>query len=76
MHVTFRVLAVRHRNPNPLQARVLGLVADFLRELAFLQQRDHMRATRLAQEFEIPAAGAVIECQPAIADFDEMIFAH
>lgn len=35
-----------------------------------------MRATGLAQVFEIPAAGAVIERQPPIADFDEVIVAH
>lgn len=35
-----------------------------------------MRAARLTQEFEVPAAGAVIERQPAIADFDEVIVTH
>lgn len=32
-----------------------------------------MRTTQLAQEFEVPAAGAVVERQSPIADFDEVI---
>lgn len=33
-----------------------------------------MRAAQLAQEFEIPAAGAVVERQSPLANFDEVIF--
>lgn len=76
MHVAFGIVAVWHGEPNPLQARVLGFVADALRKLTFLQQGHHMRATGLAQEFEIPATGAVVERQSPIADFDEVIFTH
>lgn len=74
MYLTLRIISIRHGNPHPLQARVLGLVADLLRELAFLQQGHHMRAAKLAQEFEIPAAGAVVERQSPLANFDEVIF--
>ena len=60
MYVTFRVFAIRDRDPDPFHASVPGHVAVTFCTFALFKQCDDMRAADLTQGWEVFISWAVV----------------
>ena len=72
MHFTFWIFAIGYGKPDPFDACVGGHIAIALCAFALFEQSNDMCTANFFQQREVCAARTMIECQPSIADFDEI----